>query len=356
VPPDERHLGEDSALWRVQRERLVALSAPRALLLQAAHPLVWAGLLGYGRALGEAHERLNRTATALGMAAFGPREDADRVGRRVRAIHARAHGKLRQGAGRFAPGAPYAADDPELLLWVLAPIVDSVLAVHDLLVRPLSRGERDGLWQDYRDLGAVFGLAREETPPSIEDFDAYMARMVAGPDLHVGPDVRERVPAVALRPRVVASRRPLVGLIGLVTAELLPPRLRRDYGLSWGPARRRLLRSAAWGARRAVVPLLPDRLRHVRVREVPATLAEGRPVLLGRLRRDDDAVVVLAGAREVRVDGEPELARRVLALCDGERSVRDILDEVDDPAARDDVYELLAALSDHGALRVEPAR
>lgn len=356
MPPDDRHLGEDSPLWRVQREQLVRLSAPRALLLQAAHPLVWAGLLGYGRALGEAHERLNRTAAALGMAAFGPREEADRVGRRVRAIHARAHGRLRHAAGRFPAGAPYAADDPALLLWVLAPIADSVLAVHDLLVRPLSRDERDGVWQDYRALGTVFGLARADTPPAIEDLDAYMARMVAGPDLHVGPDVGERVPATALRPRVTTSRRPLAGLIRLVTAELLPPRLRRDYGLTWGAARGRLVRGAAWGTRRAVVPLLPDRVRHVRVREVPATLADGRPVLVGRLRRDDDAVVVLAGPREVRVDGEPELANRVLALCDGERSVREILDEVADPAARDDVFELLAALSDHGALRVEPAR
>ncbi|MDX6699072.1 MAG: hypothetical protein QOE65_2469 [Solirubrobacteraceae bacterium] len=342
-------------LWRVLRERAVRLSAPRALLLQAAHPLVWAGLMGYGRGLDPAHDRLNRTATALGLAAFGSPQDADRVGRRVRDIHARAHGRLRHDAGRFPRGTPYAADDPELLLWVLAPIADSALAVHDLLVRPLSRDERDGVWQGYRQLGEVFGLAPDATPATIEELDAYMAEMVAGPDLHVGRDVRAHLPAAVLRPRVAASRRPLVGLLGVVTAGLLPPRLRRDYGVSWGPARRRALRTAARGTR-AVATRLPDRLRHAPIREVPADLTRGRPVLAGDLRRDGGAVVIVAGAREVRVDGEPELAARVLALCDGRRSVRQILDELGDPSARDDVHELLALLSEYGALRVEPAR
>jgi uncharacterized protein (DUF2236 family) len=96
----------------MQRERLVRLSAPRALLLQAAHPLVWAGLLDYGRALGPAHNRLNRTAAMLGIAAFGPRPDADRVARRVRDPHRRTRGRLKEDAGRFPLEAAHLASLP----------------------------------------------------------------------------------------------------------------------------------------------------------------------------------------------------------------------------------------------------
>ena len=56
---------------------------------------------------------------------FGPRAEADRLTRRVRAMHRRVRGELAEPAGRFPAGTPYAADDPELLLWILAAIVDS---------------------------------------------------------------------------------------------------------------------------------------------------------------------------------------------------------------------------------------
>ena len=40
--------------------------------------------------------------------------------RRVRQLHSQVRGTLPEAAGRFPGGTPYAADDPELLLWILA--------------------------------------------------------------------------------------------------------------------------------------------------------------------------------------------------------------------------------------------
>ena len=51
-------------LWRIHRERAVALSGPRALLMQAAHPLAVSGLLAHSTALDEPYDRLARTALA----------------------------------------------------------------------------------------------------------------------------------------------------------------------------------------------------------------------------------------------------------------------------------------------------
>ena len=42
---------DDSMLRRIHRERAVALSGPRALLMQATHPLAVSGLLAHSNAL-----------------------------------------------------------------------------------------------------------------------------------------------------------------------------------------------------------------------------------------------------------------------------------------------------------------
>src|SRR4029450_1625234 len=121
---------EDSMLRRVIREQVVGLSGPRALLMQAAHPVAFAGFFAHTGALDEPYERLSRTARVLDLIAFGPATAAPRAPRRVRAMHRRVRGELAAPAGRFAAGTPYAADDPALLLWILAALADSAAAVY----------------------------------------------------------------------------------------------------------------------------------------------------------------------------------------------------------------------------------
>ncbi len=89
-------------LRRVHRERVIALSGPRALLMQAAHPLAVAGLLAHSSDLEEPYERLARTAKVMHTIGFGSRADADRVTRQVRAMHRRVHGRLREPVGTLS--------------------------------------------------------------------------------------------------------------------------------------------------------------------------------------------------------------------------------------------------------------
>ena len=121
---------DDSMLRRVISEQVVGLSGPRALLMQAAHPVAFAGFFAHTGALDEPYRRLARTARVLDVVAFGPAEDARRATRRVRAMHRRVRGELAEPAGRFAAGTPYAADDPALLLWILAALADSAAVVY----------------------------------------------------------------------------------------------------------------------------------------------------------------------------------------------------------------------------------
>ena len=57
----------------VHRESAVALSGQRALLMQATHPVAFAGFFAHTGALDEPYERLNRTARVMDTIGFGPR-------------------------------------------------------------------------------------------------------------------------------------------------------------------------------------------------------------------------------------------------------------------------------------------
>src|SRR5438477_6497620 len=111
------YFDSESMIRRVHRERAIALSGPRSLLMQAAHPLAVAGLLAHSRALEDPYVRLARTAQIMNAITFGSRAEADRLTRRVRAMHRAVRGQLPETVGRYPAGTPYRADDPELLMW-----------------------------------------------------------------------------------------------------------------------------------------------------------------------------------------------------------------------------------------------
>src|SRR5687767_11900195 len=144
------YFDDASMLRRVHRERALALAGPRALLMQAAHPLAVTGLLAHSSALDEPYERLARTARTMDTIGFGTRAEADRVTKHVRAMHRQVSGRLPKAVGRYPKGTPYRADDPELLLWILFTLVDSGIVVYRSYVGGLSRAEEAEYWEDYK--------------------------------------------------------------------------------------------------------------------------------------------------------------------------------------------------------------
>jgi uncharacterized protein (DUF2236 family) len=254
----------ESMIRRVQRESVLALSGPRTLLMQAAHPVAFTGFFAHTGALDDPYGRLQRTVRVLRLIGFGDKREAQEATARVRDIHSRIHGVLPAAAGRFPAGTPYSATDPTLLLWILACIADSALLVYERYVRTLPRAERNAFWQDYKVIGREFGLRDADMPAEIEDFQRYMADMVAGDDLFVTPQARELAMNIVMRPPVPLHARPMLEVANFVTIGLLPAKVRRMYGFSWDPARSLVLRGGAEYAKRVVVPLLPDRLRYRR--------------------------------------------------------------------------------------------
>jgi uncharacterized protein (DUF2236 family) len=265
---DRGYFTDDSVIRRVMRERALALSGPRAQLMQAAHPLAVSGLLAHSEALDDPYVRLARTAHVINTVTFGSRADADRSTRRVRAIHRGVRGRLPDAVGIYPAGTPYRADDPRLLMWILYTLIDSAIVVYRTYVGRLDSSERASLWEDYKVVGRLFGLRRAVMPQTLADLEDYGQAMLDGDELHVGAWARRRAREIVLEPPVPTLARPVRDTVNFITIALLPDPIRSEYGFPPLPpaaVRKALVGAGALYVRRGVLPMLP-----VHIRQVPA--------------------------------------------------------------------------------------
>jgi uncharacterized protein (DUF2236 family) len=255
-----------SVIRRVMRERALALSGPRALLMQAAHPLAVAGLLAHSGSLEDPYIRLARTAQVMNVITFGPRAEADRLTDRVRAMHRTVSGRLPEAVGIYDAGTPYRADDPRLLLWILYSLIDSSIVVYSTYVGRLSTLEQAALWEDYKVVGRLFGLRSGEMPGTLSELGEYGRQMLSGDELHVGDWARRRARQIVLAPPVPNLARPLLETVNFITIALLPDRVRSEYRFMPLPpaaVRKALVRTGAVYVRRGLLPVLPAHIRQV---------------------------------------------------------------------------------------------
>src|SRR5438477_9238059 len=121
---------------QVNGEGALLLGGGRALLMQLAHPSVAAGVADHSDFETDPFGRLRRTLEAETTLVFGTLEEAHATAARIRAVHERVTG----------PG--YQANDPELLLWVHATLVDTALRVYTRFVRPLRPNEAEAYYDE----------------------------------------------------------------------------------------------------------------------------------------------------------------------------------------------------------------
>ena len=225
-------LGPDTVSWRVNREPVVFLGGGRALLLQVAHPLVAAGVAQHSDYQRHPWRRLTRTLDTTIKIVFAEPATAARAARRLVGRHASVRGLADDGT-------PYDARDPALLLWVWATLVDTSLTLYERCLTPLPPSERERFYQEQQLFAHACGIPPHDCPPTFEAFTDYLARMVAD-------ELRVTEPARAVRDAIAGAAvamplRPLLAPHTLITAGLLPPALRAEYGFEWGPSRQRRL-------------------------------------------------------------------------------------------------------------------
>ena len=143
--------GPGSATWTVVGDTSVFVGGIRALLIQAAHPEVAAGVFDHSRYREDPLGRLSRTASYVTATSFGAMPEVEAAVARVR----RRHDPVRGVSHR---GLPYTAADPGLDAWVHNALTDSFLTAYRCYgAQPCPQSEADRYVAEQTKVGRLLG-------------------------------------------------------------------------------------------------------------------------------------------------------------------------------------------------------
>lgn len=274
--PDPRGgiFGPSSQVWAINREAIIFLGGGRAALLQLAHPFVAQAVADHSRTREDMLGRFLRTFDHVFAMVWGDLDAAAASARRVHAIHAHIRGIVRETTGGVDAGTRYEANQPGALLWVHATLWETSLRIFEMIVRPLSAAEKEAYWEETKRFAALFGIPEELVPADWMAFRRYWDGMLASDVIRVSPTARDladfllRTPAWWLAPPWRWMR--------VMTARLLPPRLRAEFGLGFGPLECAVSETSV-AALRASWWLLPASLRYLPAYRDAERRVAGRP-------------------------------------------------------------------------------
>ncbi|MGM1061314.1 oxygenase MpaB family protein [Saccharothrix sp. Mg75] len=271
-------LGPGSATWdRLGQWRLL-LVIHRTLLLQAAHPAIGAAVGRFSVYTARPWRRFLRTLESLQNYVYGTASERQRELARLDRLHRRMH-------GTDDHGRPFTATDTEARAWVHLTLFEAVLTLHDLGGDPLDPAEARRFYDEWRRLGALFGLTDADQPADLDAFRAWFDHMTTDV-LEDNPTVRDllsgsifRVPPPAGLPVPDLLWAPLRHLVVTAavqaTAATLPDAYRRRLRLTTAPGAG-LLVLGAHHAARALTDLLPLPWRYLP--HASAAIRAGRAV------------------------------------------------------------------------------
>lgn len=215
--------GPDSISWEVMGDVSGFIGGIRALLIQAAHPEVVAGVADHSRYREDPLGRLSRTSAYVTATSYGATPEVEAAVAIVRRAH-------RPVQGTSHRGLPYAADEPALAAWVHNSLTDSFLtAMQEYGARRLSNDEADRFVAEQARIGRL--LDADPVPETAAALSSWVAEHPAvGPS----PGMRDAVdflreppldPAVTFGYQLLAS----------AAVATIPPRIRRALGLKPRP-------------------------------------------------------------------------------------------------------------------------
>jgi uncharacterized protein (DUF2236 family) len=240
--------GPGSIAWKLHKEPGLLIGGLRALMLQALHPLAIAAVEQHSDYKNDVWGRFNRTSNYVMTTVFGSTEEANALGRRVRAIHKPIHGIDR------VTGLPYAADDPILLLWIHTTLVESFVLSYQRFVTPLSTSLKDGYVAEMVRQAALVGLRDEDVPATW----AANFRFIESqrPMLQTTQTSLEALDTV-LNPPLPPHRRPGWWALGQCAISLLPDHAVELYGIRRNPTAEAALRPFVAAGAKLSARLLP---------------------------------------------------------------------------------------------------
>ena len=217
-------LGPDSVSWRLIADPAAVVGGIRALLIQAAHPEVVAGVDQHSRYRDDPLGRLSRTSAYVTATTFGAMPEVEHVLSRVRGVH-------RTVEGISSRGVRYSAADPGHSAWVHNALTDSFLTTNQRYsVYPLTVVESDRFVEEQARIGALLGSS--PLPATASELRHWIEHHR---DIAPCPEM-EKVIDFLTDPPLSAGIKAGYLLMLEAAVTTLPPRIREILGVKPKPA------------------------------------------------------------------------------------------------------------------------
>lgn len=253
--PADGFFGPESMMWEISRENVILLGSISTILLQIAHPLVAQGIEDHGSLHRDYVTRFRRTFDIFDTVMFGDVVSAVRASIIVRTLHERVRGELQSDAGRFEAGESYYANDPDLLMWVAATLVEMPIVATETYVGSLSEAEREQFYQEMKVFNRLMGVPADRLPETYEDFSEYFERTLT-------EDVALNDSGATVVDGFIEQFAPARPVAEFLAGTLLPPPARDALGIDWSAGRQFAFERFAAAVRSIPLDAVPDRLRY----------------------------------------------------------------------------------------------
>jgi uncharacterized protein (DUF2236 family) len=250
--------GPDSVAWRVHADPAMLVGGLRALLVQALEPRAMAAVDQHSAFRVDPWGRLERTTKFVLDTTYGDTAAAERAAEIVRKVHEHIHGV------DPVTGAPYSANDPDLLLWIHAVEMDSFLLAYRTYAGRITAADGDRYVTEMGRVAEMVGLPPGRAPRTEAELRDYL-RSVRG--LRATPAAFEGL-RVVLFPPMDLKYRPLWAIPTTAAVAILPGYARRLYRIPWFPPASLPVRTGVFALSRVLnlVRPTPPSLRAARER------------------------------------------------------------------------------------------
>ncbi len=260
-------LGPGSTTWRDFGSYLFHLMLPQAFILQSAHPIIDVAVSKDKKYKYDPWGRAKDSTRLLWPVVYSRPDKAIEMGHRLRELH-------REIKGVDKDGNKYHALDPEAYSWVHITGFDATLRMYEYFGRPVSREEREQMFNEWKRMGALLGIPDKYIPQTQDEYWKHFDYIIEerlqwggvlddlmDPKFYAGyprPPELKKMPMPLFKFMMTA-----VGWgMHKITVATLPQNFRRKFNVKYSKMDQRLFKLFALGVR-IFYPLVPERMRYI---------------------------------------------------------------------------------------------
>jgi uncharacterized protein (DUF2236 family) len=237
-PGDPGLFGPRSVTWQVVGDVSTFIGGIRALLIQAAHPEVVAGVADHSVYESDPLGRLSRTSAYVTATSYGAMPEVHAALQKVRTAHVGVEGVSHRARSYSANGAMYAA-------WVHNVLADSFLVGYEVFgPRTISVADSDRYVREQAGLGAL--VQAGDLPGTRSDLARWISKH---PDIESSPGMIQTV-AFLKNPPLPPTVLPVYRILFQAAASTVPSRVAGILGIkryAWSlPSGTALTRALRW--------------------------------------------------------------------------------------------------------------